>query len=256
MDRVLIVIDNVQFSGHLANTLRKVGYDTESLQNEFNLSDRILSFNPDIIIVRGSSSRLSAMNVGKKIKEYNRFNGKVILIFGADQEPSIDELSDVKSDLNLVEPASVLRIATSVLNLEATNKKSLEEKLYKLASEDPTFRSEEQGYLVKYGTTIEQEVIRVKALNNLNDSDLTHIKSKIKQELKQAAAKDRAKIESYNQQIDKINVDLKQGLSKRQTKQENKNNRKDWQINDDGQPSDLDNLRKEFTNELFKKKSN
>ena len=59
MDRVLLIIDDIQYSRHVEMTLRKVGFDVESLSNEFNLAETILTFNPDYVICRGNTNRLS-----------------------------------------------------------------------------------------------------------------------------------------------------------------------------------------------------
>ena len=69
MDRVLLVFDDLQYSLHLEMTLRKVGFDTETITNEYNLSEKLLTFNPDYIIAKGNSQRVSSMQIGKKLKD-------------------------------------------------------------------------------------------------------------------------------------------------------------------------------------------
>lgn len=255
MDRVLIVMDNVQFSGHLENTLRKIGYVTDTLQSEYNLAERLLSFNPDVIVARGTSNRLSTLNVGKRLKDNARYMGKAILIFNANNVPDEAQTYKLKVDTILEEPASALKIAVSILNLEPTDKSAMHEKLYKMVQDDAIFRQEEQSYLVQHGSDIEQELIKVKSTQKTPENDLVSIKTRIKNEL-QEQTRLLGKIENYNKQIDKIDVDLKKGLSKRKTKAENKANRKEWDIPASKEAQDLDRARKEFTVELFKKKPN
>lgn len=254
MDRVLLVIDNVQFSGHLENTLRKLGYVTDALQNEYNLTERVLSFNPDIIVARGTSSRLSTMNVGKRLKDNLKFIGKVVLIFTPENVPDKTQINNIKADVILQEPASAMKIAITVLGLEVVEKAGQRDKLYKMAQDDPAFRNEEESYLVQHGRSIEEELQTVRGTFNEDAADLGAIRLKVQNELHGYAVKQSAKIETYNQQIDKIDIDLKKGLSKRKTKQENKENRKDWGIPDSPESQELDAARKEFTIELFKKK--
>lgn len=256
MDRVLLVIDNVQFSAHLENTLRKLGYVTDALQNEYNLTERVLSFNPDIIVARGTSNRLSTMNVGKRLKDNLKFIGKVLLVFTPDSAPDKSQMNNIKSDLILLEPASALKIAMSVLNLEVVEKAGMRDKLYKMVQDDAAFRAEEQSYLVQHGRSLEDELQTVRGAFNETTNDLGEIRLRVQNELSGYAVKQTAKIETYNQHIDKINIDLKKGLSKRKTKQENKENRKDWDIPASKEAQDLDLARKEFTTELFKKKPN
>ncbi|MBC7752617.1 MAG: hypothetical protein H7Z71_00150 [Moraxellaceae bacterium] len=254
MDRVLLVIDNVQFSGHLENTLRKLGYTTDALQNEYNLTERILSFNPDIIVARGTSHRLSAMKVGKRLKDNVKFLGKVILVFAPENIPEKAQLNGIKADLILEEPVTALRIATSILNLDSVDKPGMRDRLYKMVHDDPTFRDQEQSYLVQHGRSIEDELQMVRGSASAPVVNLTEIRLKIQNELQGYAFKQSAKIEAYNQQIEKTNIDLKKGLSKRKTKEENKANRKDWNIPASKEAQELDQARKDFTNELFKKK--
>lgn len=256
MDRVLLVIDNVQFSAHLENTLRKLGYITDALQNEYNLTERVLSFNPDIVVARGTSNRLSTMNVGKRLKDNLKFIGKVVLVFTPENAPDKTQMNNIKFDIILQEPASAMKIAMSVLSLEAVEKPGMKDKLYKMVQDDAAFRSEEQSYLVQHGRSIEDEFQTVSGAFNENTNDLGEIRQRVQNELGGYAIKQAAKIETYNQHIDKINVDLKKGLSKRKTKEENKANRKDWDIPASKEAQDLDLARKEFTTELFKKKPN
>ncbi len=256
MDRVLLVIDNVQFSSHLENTLRKLGYVTDALQNEYNLTERVLSFNPDIIVARGTSHRLSTMNVGKRLKDNFKFMGQVILVFTPENAPDENQINTIKANVILQEPASALKIAISVLNLETVEKVGMREKLYKMVQEDAVFRNEEQSYLVQHGRSIDEELQTVRGSFESASDDLTAVRLKVQNELHGYAVRQTAKIETYNQHIDKINMDLKKGLSKRKTKQENRANRKEWDIPASKEAQDLDQARKEFTTELFKKKPN
>ena len=86
MERILIAVDNNAYAGHLEMTLRKVGYDIENISTEYNLSEKLLSFNPDIIVAKGNSSRLSALNIGRKLKETIKFAGKVVLVMAGNQK--------------------------------------------------------------------------------------------------------------------------------------------------------------------------
>lgn len=255
MDRVLLVFDNIQFSAHLENALRKVGYETDALQSEYNLSEKVLTFNPDVIVARGTSARLITGNIGRKLKDALRFSGKAILIFSPGNVPEEAQLKKMKYDVLLEEPASALRIAFHILNLEQLDKSALRDKLLKMMVEDASFRNEEQGYLVQYGRTVEDEIISVRALERqeFTSEDLKQLNVKLHQEMQGNASRARAKIESYNQQIDNLNVDLKRSLSKKDTKEENKASRKNWDVSTSERVQELDVQRQEFVAELFKK---
>ncbi len=255
MDRVLLVIDNRQFSSHLEYALRKVGYKTESLQSEHGMSEKVVSFNPDIILVKTGTgaSKASTFGIAKKINEMPKYNGKVMLVFESGKVPVPELLGEMKYDLILEEPASALKIALNILNLDPSNREVMFEKLMKMAFDDVTFRDTEETYLVQYGVTFEQEVFNIQS-NKLKNEKLEDIPVSLAQELNdpEYLAIQRKKIETYNRIIEKIDVDLKQGLQKRQTKTISKGDRTAWGI-DDTLDADLDLQRKEFVKELFKK---
>ncbi len=158
MDRVLLVIDDIQYAGHLEMTLRKVGFDIETMTNEYSLTEKILTFNPDYVIVKGNNSRVSSMSVGKKLRESTKFPGKVILIFTEDHKSTPEEFIKVRMDLLLFEPMSALRLVINLLNMTQLDKESITDKLLRFAHTDSQFRSYESQLLKSAGTTIDSEI--------------------------------------------------------------------------------------------------
>ena len=288
MDRVLIALDQIQYANHLEMTLRKVGFDVEAITTEFNLSEKLLTFNPDIIVVRGQSAKLSALNVGRKLKENLKFSGKVILILGADQKVSPEDLAKIKMDLLLFEPMGALKLTMNILNLDPARKELMQDKLLRMAETDPAFRSQEQSYLVSHGQDLDRELIQVQGKKNDTDLDLlisdealhdfskpknriskpeakqnqafeplisTETKKNIQVELSNSDMELPMRIDSYNHQIKKIDQDLKKGLSKRQTKSVLKKQRTELMI-DPGQEKldSLDQEKQKFAQAMFRKK--
>lgn len=172
MDRVLIAFDQIQLANHLEMTLRKVGFDVETITTEFNLSEKLLTFNPDIIIARGQSTKLSTFNIAKKLKDNLKYNGKVILVFGQDQKISPDELSKIRTDLLLFEPMGALKLTMSILNLDPERKELMQDRLLRMAEIDPTFRAQEQSYLVSHGLDLDRELTRVQGKVETEDAEL------------------------------------------------------------------------------------
>lgn len=265
MDRVLLAIDHRQFSTHLESALRKVGYKVELIQNEYSLSEKILSFNPEIVVVKGSTSKLSTYSVSKKIKDMSKFSGKVILVFEEGQLPATSQFENLKYDLVLEEPASALRIAIHILNFDPSGSNTMLEKLTKMSSEDISFRENEAKYLVQYGLTIDQDVYNIQnnkykqpelqpVVKSSESRDEKKIFAQIQQELNQPEynSLQKRKIEQYNQAIEKIDVDLSKGLPKRQTKNINKADQAQ-RAKDGHNEMELDSQRREFVEELFKK---
>jgi DNA-binding response OmpR family regulator len=158
MDRVLLLIDDIQYAGHLETTLRKVGFDPETITNEYNLPDKLLAFNPDYIIAKGNSARVSSLSIGKKLKENQKFLGKVILIFTEATKPSPEELILLRMDLLLFEPMSALRLVADLLTLTQMDRETIMDKLLRFAHTDNQFRTNEQQILKSMGATIDSEI--------------------------------------------------------------------------------------------------
>lgn len=175
MDRALLIIDDIQFTRQLEMTLRKVGFEVESVNNEFSFQEPLLSFNPDYIIVRGNSSRLSVLNVGKKLKESTTHNnGKVMLIFPEDVSLSGDDLFKIRSDIILNEPISTLRIVLYIISLSGQNVEFAKEKLLKYAITDSQFRLTEQQLLKNAGVTLDSEIETLSNMEELPNVERLH----------------------------------------------------------------------------------
>ena len=164
-------------------TLRKVGFDTETITNEYNLSEKLLTFNPDYIIVKGSSTRVSCFQIGKKLKETVRYQGRVILIFPADKKPQPDDLIKLRMDLLLFEPLSALRLVAHLLTLTSIDPSAIMDKLLRIAHTDTKFREHEQQILQSSGESIEAEI--------------QYISGKIKQQSDGNEALDESAIQSF-----------------------------------------------------------
>ncbi len=208
MDRVLIAFDQIQLANHLEMTLRKVGFDVETITTEFNLSEKLLTFNPDIIIARGQSTKLSTFNIAKKLKDNLKYNGKVILVFGQDQKISPDELLKIRTDLLLFEPMGALKLTLNILNLDPERKELMQDRLLRMAETDPNFRAQEQSYLVSNGLDLDRELIRVQGKIETEDTDLLISDDALDDftSLKSIASKNEQQIEPLKQES---GIDLK-----------------------------------------------
>jgi len=277
MDRVLLIIDDIQYSRHIEMTLRKVGFDIESINNEFNMNDSILSFNPDFIICRGSSSRLSTLSVGRKLKDSNtKFNGKTILVFPEGIKVSADDLMQLKLDLLLFDPVSTLKIAIHLFSFSEHNYEFIKDKLLKFAITDSQFRSYEQQILKNAGLTLDSEIqvisgMEYKPILRVMDGpsstaalagvpsheEITLEKiNKINQELKAAEQELPLRIDTYNHMVKNLEQDPNFGLKKWQTKKAVNQLRKDLikeQKTDIKDEQDLNIEKIKFAQALFEK---
>lgn len=285
MDRVLLIVDDIQYSRHIEMTLRKVGFEVEPLNNEYGLNDSLLTFNPDYVICRGQSSRLSAVSVSKKLRDQgSKFSGKVVLVFPQGFEVPRDELVKMKVDLVLFEPLSTLRLAIQLFMFNQSDLEFIKDKLLKFAITDNQFRNYEQQLLRHAGTTIDSEIQMISGLAAASELESSYVRSQqaepeppvsavldqpsgiqsLHDEIVSSYAQLNLRIDSYNRAIGKVDQDLKIGLKKRQTKKVANQLQKDLLaekkagINsaDDqnsDQKNDQDSARREFARALFKK---
>jgi len=159
MDRVILLFDDLQYAGHIEKTLRKIGFDTETITNEYHLNEKILAFNPDFLVVKGAaSSKASSLLVGKKLKDSIKFNGKVILMFPEDGRPSSEDLIRLRMDLLLIEPISALRLSAHILSLSGRNHDAIMDRILRVANSDIAFRTNEQQILKQMGESIDTEI--------------------------------------------------------------------------------------------------
>lgn len=164
-------------------TLRKVGFDTETITNEYNLSEKLLTFNPDYIIVKGNSARVSCFQIGRKLKETVRYQGRVILIFPHDNKPQPDDLIKLRMDLLLFEPMSALRLVAHLLTLTSVDPSAVMDKLLRIAHTDAKFREHEQQILHGTGESI--------------DAEIQYVSGKIKKQVDGGDTLDESAIQSF-----------------------------------------------------------
>lgn len=168
MDRVLLIIDDIQYSRHVEITLRKVGFDVEALTNEFNLAETILTFNPDYIICRGNTNRLSVHSVGRKLKDAStKFFGKVFLIFPEGYKITPEDVTKLRMDMILFDPLSTLKLAMHLFAFSQQDFETVRDKLLKFAITDNVFRNYEQGILKSIGKTLDAEIQIISSMQAL-----------------------------------------------------------------------------------------
>jgi hypothetical protein len=266
MDRVLLVIDDIQYNRQVEMTLRKLGFEVDSVNNEFSLNEPLLGFNPDYIVVKGQGQRLNILSIAKKLKEASNHNNKVILVFPENFQLSSDELFSLRADLILNEPISTLRLVMHLISLSDLNIEFVKEKLLKYAITDSQFRTGEQQLLKSAGVTIDSEIELLSNIENIeqlippsnliaktrkplqptpeppviviipneqtDEESLPFVisdeaKNRLLDELVQSKNELQLRIDTYNRLIKAVDQDLKVGLKKRQTKKEFNQLRKD-----------------------------
>lgn len=247
-------------------TLRKLGFEVDSVNNEFSLNEPLLAFNPDYIVVKGQGQRLNILSIAKKLREASNHNNKVILVFPENFQVSSDDLFNIRADLILNEPVSTLRLVMYLISLSGLNIEFVKEKLLKYAITDSQFRAGEQQLLKSAGVTIDSEIELLSNIENIeqlnppsnlnakirersqpapeapdviliphekiDEDSLQYVigdeaKQRLQDELVQSKDELQLRIDTYNRLIKGVDQDLKVGLKKRQTKKEFNQLRKD-----------------------------
>lgn len=144
MSKVLLVYDDFAELTAIDYSLKKVGFDVIALTNEFTIKDQVIAFNPDILICSGSSSRVSTISVGKKVKEMSRWPGKSVLIFPENYEIPPDELIKIRMDMMLEAPVPLTRLIQIIAKLSGQDDQIVIDKLVKTFANENT---DQQSYL-------------------------------------------------------------------------------------------------------------
>lgn len=132
MIKILLVYENYNHLVSIETSLKKIGFDVLGITNEYSLSEKVLGFNPDLIIASGEDTgKVKTQSIGEKLREMTRWLGKVILVYSETQDPSPEELIKVRADQVLVAPVEVPTLITTIAMLSGLEARVLLERLAK-----------------------------------------------------------------------------------------------------------------------------
>lgn len=289
-NKILLVFEDYTELVAVESTLKKIGFDTIGLTNEYSVAERVLGFNPDLVVVASSGQRLSVLNVGKKLKEMKKWTGKTILCFTSQNHPSPQDLIQMRSDHifnQTLEPVQLVEIMIQILDIEDAH---ILEKLSKYSSEAKTdgsfFVEGHQGVLdttkhvQKTGTLfqdvnieeLEKELYegkiqakdvpldKVVPASSGIDLSVSLSPEKIEgnsvdilseiEDLKKAQAGAQERLEKYQKYIDSLTFTPGKGLDHVESRKKQKEMTKSWDVK---LLEDLDKQRRNYVKALFKK---
>ena len=144
MTKVLLIFEDYIELNTSQFTLKKVGFDCLGISTEFGTSEKVISFNPDIVIASGKGTKVSTIGVGRRLKDMPRWTGKTVLIFPAGSKPKPEELMKIRMDVVLEAPVENVRLIQVLAKLTNQDDQILIEKLIKSmaqenTSKDPSF---------------------------------------------------------------------------------------------------------------------
>lgn len=117
--------------------LRKIGFDVMHLGSENSLDNEILGFRPEVVVAAGSTTHVSAVSVGIKLKKHRTFSGSVILGFPEDNKLPPDDLLKVRVDKIMSYPFDISKLIEILGHLLKVDSQPLLEKLKRFAIEVP-----------------------------------------------------------------------------------------------------------------------
>lgn len=138
MNKILLIYDDYSELTTVEFSLKKVGFDVVSISSEFSAQEKLLSFNPEIVIAYGRGPKVTTIGVGKRLKDMGRWGGKAILIFPAGMKPDPQDLIRTRMDLLLEAPVPTVRLIQILAKMTNQDDQVLVEKLIKAAATEAT----------------------------------------------------------------------------------------------------------------------
>ncbi len=137
MNKILLVYEDYTDLMTTESALKKVGYDVIGITNEYTLSEQVVAFNPEVVVAQGSAGKVTALGVGKRLKEMPRWAGKVVLIFAPNNKPGAQDIMKMRVDLMLKSPVIPTRMIQVLSKLLQQDESQLLEKFNKIANVNP-----------------------------------------------------------------------------------------------------------------------
>ncbi|MES3038464.1 MAG: hypothetical protein V4736_11210 [Bdellovibrionota bacterium] len=257
MSRVLLLYDDYTELTTIELNLKKVGFDVIGISNEFSLSQQLLSFNPEVVIACGGSSRVNSVSVGKKLKDTPRWTGKSLLIFHPGAKPVPEDLLKLRMDFALEHPVPFTQLLGVLAQMLEVSGEALKDRWNKaqMTEEDDssvTFTSdgEEAGESV-FVTGGNDDSLA----SEINDLERREIQKEIgaknwNKELTEYEQRRKDKRPSITAIAKEVGFDPRKRLSKKESKKRLKSLKEEWS---EKELDSQDKSRQEFTRALFKK---
>jgi len=229
MKRILLIYEDIGESTAAQSILRKMGFDAFSINNINRLSDQIITFNPELIVVYGKQ-KFPGIQVCQKLKEMSHLKSKVLLIMPHGERPHALDMPKARIDMILEGPLVPEQLVLASAKLLGIAPEPFMEKFKKVRPAD------------EVGTA--KAVLGQKS-TSAKENTTNHIHGKI-------TFDDKVRVSKYQKFLVGIKFDLKEtthnheAIVKKQSEL-----KKEWDFDFLGQ---LDKLKRQFVDALFKKK--
>ena len=242
MVKILLVYEDFNELTLTESYLKKVGFDVVGISNEVLLQDQLLSFNPDVVVTNGSNNRVSSLSIGQKMKDNQRFHGKLIIVVPKDVRPSPQDILRIKMDGIIESPVNPEKLIQVLCRLSGQAPQSFIDKFQKAKLSDPE---------------LNKRLIMVTGIGNSGPAAATPAATPVHATVSPVSGAgvpldDPQRISKYKKFTENIDIDLKQSSHQRQDlKEKQKELKKNWNFD---ALEDQDELRQQFAEALFKKK--
>ncbi len=265
MAKILLIYDDYTELMAAENVMRKAGFDVISLSSEVSISEKIIGFNPDLVVCQGKSARVSSFSVGKKLKEMTRWKGKAILGFLPQAKPSAQDILSIRVDMIMESPMEAIQVVKIGIQLLELGEQAILDKLERQGASDAvteaeqslnSFRTKDEDHIPVFGDVGVDEIQQgpYPSVKQAESSQLDSTKDRkvqsVQDELIHIREKEHERIVKYQDFIKNISINAKQSLKRVETRRRQKEISAEW---DREKISHLDHLRKAFVKAMFKK---
>lgn len=281
MNKVLLVYEDYSEMMNVQSVLKKVGFDSVAITSEFSMSEQILSFNPDVVIGCGKGAKVSTVGVGRRLKEMPRWTGKTVLIFPVGLKLDPQDLVKMRMDMALEAPVEMTRLLQVLSHLTGSEHQELLERMMKSVAQESApesvrvgsesgSRDDESVYVQGGGgaaagwkTPASSELEEFNRLMGVPSAAPAESSAQPpvvevegghlpwKEVLEVAKSRMAEKMEAYRKALSGLPAPTQQQLRRKDTKKALKKMRDEWS---EAELASQDELRRQFTKALFKKK--
>lgn len=223
MKKVLLVYDDFNEMTLLQSTLKKLGFDVVGISNEYLLSQQMLEFAPEVIVVAGNNTKVSSLSVSSKLKENKKYLGKVIVILPAKMRLTSQDLLKMRMDLVLEAPVTHEAFIQGLAQLLDQSDTNLLEKLRKFtAAQQPKEARSPDAKPITDPGQLDQRISRYQKLTQditFDSAKTLHGKTAVREKQKELAKDwDPAVLEAQDKLRKEFAVAMFEGLEAKKKK--------------------------------------
>ena len=166
MKKILIIIEDYNENSRIQTVLMKIGFDVLSMANPAGLADKIIGFNPDVVVSSGSH-KFTSIGLGQKLKEISHLKAKSVIVLPFGVYPQTSDLMKIKMDVLMEAPIMPQKLIEVIANLTGIDPAPILEKLKKAQLSDPQLGEISTPFAMPWRGSKVEDPVREKNYNNL-----------------------------------------------------------------------------------------